>query len=234
MPPKKGYVKRRRKMVLYKRPRFTPRRYTSYRNRNMSKATSLKINTTTVVPDTMYVRMKYREILIEGGIFNTHTYSLNSIFDPNQSGAGHQPLGHDQWGALYENYQVLASSIKVEFVQNSASVPAGCVVFPSNVSTTSTNLLNAGEQSYAKYRNLQVNTGGRPIIIKNYMSVRKLEARSTDSVNFSAGFGADPVAERFWHVVIGALDSASTASVITDVTIIYYCKLFRKIQLLQS
>lgn len=33
-------------------------------------------------------------------------YRLDSIFDPDEGGGGHQPMGHDQWAALYKRYRV--------------------------------------------------------------------------------------------------------------------------------
>ena len=41
--------------------------------------------------------------------FNTHTFRANSVFDPDWTGAGHQPTRFDQLAALYQRYEVLKS-----------------------------------------------------------------------------------------------------------------------------
>ena len=43
---------------------------------------------------------------------------LNSLFDPNLSGLGHQPRGFDQLMAVYEKYTVVAAKITVCYVSN--------------------------------------------------------------------------------------------------------------------
>lgn len=39
--------------------------------------------------------------------------ACNSIYDPNLSGSGHQPYGHDTYSAIYNQYTVLRARIKV-------------------------------------------------------------------------------------------------------------------------
>ena len=50
-------------------------------------------------------KMKYSEQLKvtgpAGGGLAAYRFNLNSIFDPNRTGFGHQPYGHDQLAGLY-------------------------------------------------------------------------------------------------------------------------------------
>ena len=39
--------------------------------------------------------------------------SLNGCFDPEVTGAGHQPMGFDQWSTFYTKYQVLSCNFKI-------------------------------------------------------------------------------------------------------------------------
>jgi hypothetical protein len=45
----------------------------------------------------------------------TWYFSANSLFDPDVSGTGHQPLGFDQLAAVYNKYRVLKSHIECIF-----------------------------------------------------------------------------------------------------------------------
>lgn len=45
-----------------------------------------------------------------------HWWRLNSIFDPDQTGGGHQPAFHDQWANLYQSYRVLATTWTLRFI----------------------------------------------------------------------------------------------------------------------
>ncbi len=42
-----------------------------------------------------------------------HEYRVDSLFDPNIEVGGHQPLGRDQWYALYQTARVLSVKIEV-------------------------------------------------------------------------------------------------------------------------
>jgi len=44
---------------------------------------------------------------------NTYVFRANSIFDPDYSGVGHQPYGHDQYNGIYQYYRVKSATIVV-------------------------------------------------------------------------------------------------------------------------
>lgn len=48
-----------------------------------------------------------------------HFFSANGIFDPDETGTGHQPLLHDTYALLYRNYRVVSSKIKVSSISSS-------------------------------------------------------------------------------------------------------------------
>jgi len=49
-------------------------------------------------------------------------YKINSIYDCDLTGGGHQPLGRDTWASIYNYYKVLKTTIKVEFYDVSYDV----------------------------------------------------------------------------------------------------------------
>lgn len=55
------------------------------------------------------------EIALNPGLsgITNHVYRANSVFDPNFSGIGHQPLMFDEYALLYENYRVISSTISI-------------------------------------------------------------------------------------------------------------------------
>jgi len=44
---------------------------------------------------------------------DTRVYSVNSIFDPDQTGIGHQPMFRDNYAAIYSTYRVNYSTVTV-------------------------------------------------------------------------------------------------------------------------
>jgi len=66
-----------------------------------------KIRTALVYADT--------KTLGQGTGQTHHTFSLNSIADPDVDGGGHQPAFHDKWATLYTNYRVIRTSFAITF-----------------------------------------------------------------------------------------------------------------------
>ena len=82
------------------------------------------------VPNTRKFSLTYSEQVpcttITGGLSGTGVnISLNDIFDPNKTGGGHQPYGHDQWTAFYTRYKVTWVELKLEWVTGGSEIPAG-------------------------------------------------------------------------------------------------------------
>ncbi len=63
----------------------------------------------TVVPNEIVVRLKYvDQFTLNATTASTDNYLFraNSLYDPNYTGAGHQPFGYDQWTLFYSNWVV--------------------------------------------------------------------------------------------------------------------------------
>ncbi|QBX89277.1 capsid protein [Apis mellifera virus-8] len=71
----------------------------------------------TGLPAKVMVRHKYVETftLTATGIPSGYTFRANSMFDPNFTGTGHQPLYFDQYANLYNHYTVIGSKITFTF-----------------------------------------------------------------------------------------------------------------------
>lgn len=53
-----------------------------------------------------------------GGLPDSFVFRLNSLFDPNLTGVGHQPIGYDQLMPLYDHYKVIGARARVTFSNN--------------------------------------------------------------------------------------------------------------------
>lgn len=72
-------------------------------------------------PATRRVTLRYVSYASISGGFSNQVVSANNIFDPDTSGGGHQPLGFDNWAALYATYIVVGSRIRVTFQPSTSS-----------------------------------------------------------------------------------------------------------------
>lgn len=54
-----------------------------------------------------------------------YQFKANSIYDPDQTGVGHQPLGRDTWASIYNYYKVLETNIKLEIIDTNFAAAGG-------------------------------------------------------------------------------------------------------------
>lgn len=84
------------------------------------------------MPDRFFTKLKYMETVTFTGVgwgANQYLWRANSIFDPNQTGTGHQPYGMDQWATWYSEYVVYGCKIWCNCLnQGGGGTLVGCAV----------------------------------------------------------------------------------------------------------
>ena len=93
-----------------KKNRFTP-------NKQAYKLTN---SGPTGIPDSIRTTLVYTDLIdITVSLpYKNYTFRGNSCYDPDYSGVGHQPLYFDRYMTLYSRYRVVASRIRVNFINN--------------------------------------------------------------------------------------------------------------------
>lgn len=96
------------------------------------------------VPSRFITKMKYAEaVVLSGTGLRSYQWNLNSLFDPNRTGTGHQPYGFAQLcgsTSLYNRYRVFAARYVLSVANDTynihyAALPANGNTLPiSNVS----------------------------------------------------------------------------------------------------
>lgn len=104
MPYRKNFKKKNKK-------RTYPRRY---RKKYIPRRLTLS-----GFPTSKMVKLRYVAdgISLNAGaaITSSHVFRANSVYDPDYSTTGHQPMGFDQWALIYNKYTVVGSKITVKF-----------------------------------------------------------------------------------------------------------------------
>lgn len=70
---------------------------------------------------------------------NGNVWRMNSVFDPDYTNLGHQPLYYDQFTAVYDNYVVLASKITATYSPNGDGAAPFIIGITSGNSTSFSN-----------------------------------------------------------------------------------------------
>jgi len=142
------------------------------------------------------------------GSLTTQQIRVNSLYDPDGSGTGHQPRGFDQWCASagpYNRYRVLAVRIALQVTQDSdtAGQPGQLVAGFSDLSTLPTvpsgsgSVNCAGQSELRGWKSCVVNPFAEPARMEFAARVCDIEGVTESSVlsedNYSAAYNANPV-----------------------------------------
>lgn len=66
------------------------------------------------------------------GVGTTYVFRLNSLYDPNLTGTGSQPIAYDQWSTLFNRSIVTRCDVSVTFTNTTASyAPIRIGFYPS-------------------------------------------------------------------------------------------------------
>lgn len=112
-------------------------------------------------PPQMLTRLRYCEtypLTSTSGSIGKQVMNLNSTFDPDQSGVGHQPLYRDTYAAIYDQYAVVSAKITASFVVNSTQACI-CGVVIDDDATTATSASTLMEQNLGIHQLVSQATG---------------------------------------------------------------------------
>lgn len=222
MPPKASKGRKRRG--------FKPRR------RFMKKSTPTTLVNTSVQPiATRYIsRHKYSDtfqLTVVGG--QVYRFNLNSMWDPNRSGTGHQPYGRDQLATLYNRYRVYKVSYALSFYN--ASTASKVAVCPANIEMGASTVAEIMENPQSKWA-IQI-PGGAQKIIKGSINLPRLTGRTKSQYmaddRYQSEINASPQ-ELLILNIFGAsiLDVGQTIDCAINLT--YHCEWFDRNSLSQS
>lgn len=185
------------------------------------------------VPNMINVKLKYNDLFTYNGSVVDQVFNMNSLFDPDRTGTGHQPYGFDQLANFYNRYRVLAFSYDVI-----ASITTGSGVITALASNDATALTSAtltGEIPLAKKQLIQY---GMPVRLRGYVSLSKLNGCSVQAYEaddrFQALLTANPTEFQALHLVASTMTGAATNTISIDVTLTYHAQIFDPINLNQS
>ncbi|AYP28762.1 MAG: putative capsid protein [Cressdnaviricota sp.] len=115
------------------------------------------------------------------GVPNVFVWNLNSVYDPNRTGTGHQPKGFDQYAALYSKYRVTKVKYTV-YLSNQTSYDSAVCVAPTNFLLSSSmppDVMN--EFPGAQFEYCPRVTVGLPKELKGSVDLAKLTGRDSKS-----------------------------------------------------
>lgn len=146
-----------------------------------------------------------------------HVFRLNSLYDPDLSGGGHQPLGFDQLSPLYTFYTVIGCRARVTMTNTDPDHPYNLYVFPSTSSgslDSDAQLSVMTERGLARWCQLTpAGAGGSTKTLTMNWSAKKFYGKSPfDSKDYTSIMNNNPSSGAFLHVAAQPLNAPPTVN----------------------
>lgn len=193
-----------------------------------------------VLPNAMSLKMRYcQHVSLTQAVSSVpieHVFRANSIFDPDFTGAGHQPYGRDQFTGFYDHYMVVGSKITVNFESNTTATGSGTYIAYITLRDASSAGSGFGlpalcESGQARYKLCTNSHGSRGVgTLSHFFSPKKFfhVQDVKDNERLSAPVGANPTEGAFFHIGVCAPDPADLAAEVDCWVTIEYLVVLRE------
>lgn len=213
---------------IYKKRRYT-RRFKRYRRGGVKRTPLGNGFANSHLAKLRYVDTKTFTYNADGTMA-LHNFRCNSIQDPDYTGVGHQPLGHDEWQLIYKRYIVVGSKIHLQIQAMSDDnlvYPVTIGVQLTNNGTVAGNMNTTLENKRCSFVNVCQQPGMKAYNINKTFSTKKFFGINDIRDNmddFGAEFGESPTEDAFFTVFYGSTSGAAlpeAKTVVVQVTIDY-------------
>lgn len=173
---------------------------------------------------TLYYMENNISINPGAGTAGVYVFAANGLFDPNISAVGHQPAGFDQYMALYNQYVVLGSTIKVSFSNTDPNVQQVVGIFVEDLSTTTGDIRRYVESGNGVWTVTSIggsSSGMAPTVLKHKLDLQKYHHQNIYTEdNYAGTSSGNPADTQYFHIVGCAADgSTDSASISLNVEI---------------
>lgn len=168
------------------------------------RPTSLTNRALHPVPQRFVTKLKYSEVVTTAGVNAQYAMNLNSLFDPNRTGSGHQPYGYDVLALLYNRYRVISCGYRLQLALGTTTVPVVLTAISANENLTATTASEIRENPRAKY--LVQNPGAGAMTLHSKTYIPSLVGRN------KAQYMAD---DRYQSTVISSPDELAVLAIQT-------------------
>lgn len=157
-------------------------------------------------PLRKYVTLRYaQQINLTPSVGGAnHLFRLNSLYDPDYTGVGHQPLGYDQWTTIYDKYAVRRARIKITEVTDSTGSNTPCYTFigirhkPTGTPTSGEEAMENPDYSDFMLSGMNEGANGNPrkkVLVQEVDIVKFLNRGNIDDSDLLTTVSTNPVNE---------------------------------------
>lgn len=193
------------------------------------------------LPETFKASLRYCSKTISldpgvAGIPGQQLFATNGLFDPDVSGTGHQPMGYDQFMAIYSTYTVTSSKITV-YGFNKDTATSQILSINSGYDSAIIYADQAIEQGEGAWVHMGPRGSNREIVkVSNSWNLKKLSGDKAGPGDLldSGTTGTNPSNVAFYNILTDPNNATNTGACDIFVVIDYFVTFTKPKQLVQS
>jgi len=193
----------------------------SKKRRYRRKGYNQLVSTRNPFPKSMITKHRYvsTHTLTPSGaaLIASYQFRGNSLYDPDYTSAGHQPLGFDEYSNLYEHFTVLGSKISITAATGGIPVVVG--ITRDSDATLTVNYDTVQENADTVWGSHA--SGSKPLVLRAATSMKKWFNRKAikDDPKLRGTPSTDCEETMFYHLWVKALSATAVPSA-TDINVV--------------
>lgn len=187
----------------------------------------VKVNAGLGFPKRMTMSHKYHELVSLNSTSGTtafYKFLCNSMYDPNLTSTGHQPLYFDQMSSIYDHYTVIGAKISVKIIPTSNAGGAFFASLSQNDDSIQVATIDATiEQGGSGVRlfNSNMTSPVYPVMINKWSAKKTFGGSVLANDNLQGTALSSPSEQTVWCIAIKPCDNFTNINTYVDVTIQY-------------
>lgn len=217
---------KRKRVLRRSRKKFTRKARVYKRARRFYK--NILYNKGALMARSKVVNLAYHDLshLSYGGVGGAPVYlnwRANSIYDPDFRLGGGQPMGHDQWGDLFDRYKVIGAKITCKFMWRSTPAQIHrCGITLDRDIAPAIDYSQMLEQTHGKKTGFLKPDSLSMVTLTATFSAKKFYGDRVNDADTTADFGADPVAPAYFRPWVFPVDGGASGAEVSVDTMIEY------------
>ncbi len=220
----------------------------AYDESNGNTSTRLFFTAPTPFPPVYRCALRYAQTKTyttgSAGVSGTeNAFSLNSLYDPDVTGVGHQPYGFDQVASLYSKYLVRSCDVQIRAVTPGGGADM-CILaaftgaqavslsgITVDAATEKQGVITKSIASSGSNRNIVINL--RNIPLPKSLGLSPIQY-SAEMSTYGASVTASPSVQSFLRVNVASYNGTAAEDVSIQVVIIYHAEFYDRVVQSQS
>lgn len=211
----------------------TKERKSSYKTKKVRRSTVVNL-ADNGVPSTIKAKLRYSESISltpSAGAITGSIFQLNSLYDPDYTGTGHQPYTFDQRIAMHDHYTVIGGRVSITFLPTGNHYFCGLNIRDQNTAITDSKYFFETPRSQAR---LMSASATDPITLHASWKGSDFFGTSTfiGKDPYRGTVSASPLEGIFAGVYVGSFDGFSTTGTVSAIVRITFDSVFTEPRLL--